>query len=114
RRLHVGRGGAPEAVQRVLQGGRRLGGQPRQQHLQRLLGRALPRTEGGAGQGAAQDESHRGGKDRGTVEVRGRRRGRRRRQGQDQRGEEGPGQGRREEGSGPGQDDQGGPGQVAD
>ena len=46
RRVHVGRGAAAEAVQRVLQGRGRVGRQPRQQHLQRQLVRALPRPEG--------------------------------------------------------------------
>ena len=48
RRVPVGRGPVAEAVQRVLQGRGRVGRQPRQQHLQRQLVRALSRPEGSA------------------------------------------------------------------
>ena len=56
RRLHDRRGHAPEAVQRVLQGRRLHLRQPRQQHLRRLLGRDLPRPEGGRRQRRGQDQ----------------------------------------------------------
>ena len=46
---------AAEAVQRVLQGRGRLGRQPRQQHLQRQLVRALPRPEGSRRSATAQE-----------------------------------------------------------